>query len=198
MAVLGFLHTKARVTGSTTTEDERQHREQWSPPRRLSRSVKLVLLTLIGICLLSGLTHPDKAQQHSAVASPTQTISSPSPEPGRPVGTQAGGVEQHTQTLTPQAPALPTACGLLDINCDLNSAAQWLAQGIQSAIQPVTDAIDHDPSNFISQTPICVSGCPTNDSPYQSNGTISIFVNWAIGIVNVAVASLLLWEASTS
>jgi len=75
-----------------------------------------------------------------------------------------------------------------DITCLLSAAMQWATQQLLGSFQPLIDAIDHNPLNFISQTPLCVSACPTQNSPYQQNATIGTFVTWSIGVVDAAVA----------
>ena len=175
-------YTLANTTDVSAVQNKRPQR--WSLSPRWSRIINLIILSMIGICLVSSTTsHQDNISVigMSASSSTTQELATQ-------VGTQAGGVEQRTVA---QTQALPADCSMLDINCDLNSAAQWVAQGLQNALQPIIDAIDQDQSNFVSQTPICVYGCPTNDSPYQSNATILTFVDWSTGVVNVAVAAFI-------
>lgn len=100
---------------------------------------------------------------------------------------QEGAVNTSAHKTNTLMPSIPNIC--LDVNCMLNEAAKWVAQGILGAFQPVIDALVQNSLNFISQTPICVYACPTNDSLYQQNVTITTFVNWAVGVVNAAVAA---------
>jgi hypothetical protein len=65
---------------------------------------------------------------------------------------------------------------------------QWATQQILGSLQPLIDAIDHHPLNVISQTPLCVSACPTQNSPYPQSPVITTFVHWSIGVVDAAVA----------
>lgn len=178
-------YTQTEVADLSAVQNEMKHQQRGSSTR-WSRAVRLTILTLIGICLVGSIgSHHDETWRYSSgLSALSATPARVEQETQR--GTQAGGGEQRGVETLFQTPAV---CNLFDINCDLNSAAQWAAQGIQSAIQPIADAIDQDPGNFLSQTPICVYGCPTNDSPYQSNTTIMTFMNWSIGIVNIAVAT---------
>jgi hypothetical protein len=97
-------------------------------------------------------------------------------------------VELSSQKAMAQTPTIPAFCLPTDINCLLNGAMQWATQQILRVFQSLIDAIDRNPLNFISQTPICLSACPTQDSPYQQNATIGTFVNWSVGVVDAAVA----------
>ena len=132
--------TQANTAGVSAVKAE--VRQQWSLSPRWSRTVKLIILSIMGICFISSTTsHRDNISIAGMTAS-----SSTTQELGTQVGTQAGSIEQHTVA---QTQALPADCGMLDINCDLNSAAQWVAQGIRNALQPIIDAIDQDKGNFL-------------------------------------------------
>jgi len=97
-------------------------------------------------------------------------------------------VETPSQKTIAQAPTGAAFCLPTDITCLLNVAMQWATQQLLSVLQPLIDAVDHSPLNFISQTPICVSACPTQESPYPQNATIGTFVTWSVGVVDTAVA----------
>jgi hypothetical protein len=178
--ILFPAHSRQKKKGGASSAlDETQY------PRfqRSYRFVGLVLLTLIGIWLLSaGLT--TGTQMHSTTSTAVSTVSASESIKD----SQAGAVNtsvHKTNTLITNI-CLPT-----DVHCMLNDAAKWAAQGILGVFQPVIDALVQNSLNFISQTPICVYACPTSDSPYQQNSTIATFVNWAVGVVNVAVAAFI-------
>ena len=171
------------ASGDTRYRNREQHIE------RSYRFIGLIILTLIGIWLLGSIARPATGRQtHSATShAVTPSLSSISGSSSLK-GTQMGGVDTSDQKTQTQRSAIPAFCLPTDVNCLLNGAAQWAAQGILGVFQPVIDAIDQNSLNFITQTPLCVSACPTNDSPYQQNATIAVFVNWSVGVVDAAVA----------
>src|SRR5947207_11115487 len=148
---------------------------------RSHRLVGLVILTLIGIGLLGGVIG-------HAIPGPVFPLSPSFPGSHPFQGTQAGGVQTSSQQTIAQARTIPALCLPTDISCLLSAAMQWATQQVLGSFQPLIDAIDHNPLNFISQTPLCVSACPTQNSPYQQNATIGTFVTWSIGVVDAAVA----------
>ena len=158
------------IEGELTAKSPVTRKKISSPSARASRIVSLVILTLIGLWLFAGIGgHRDVVKSATA-----RTFTSAS----KPIGSQAGGVVARTE---------PSFCLPTDTTCLLNSVAQWVASGILGIFQPLIDAIDRNSLNFISQTPICVSACPTNDSPYQENATVATFVNWSVGVADLAV-----------
>ncbi len=70
----------------------------------------------------------------------------------------------------------------LDVTCWLQNAAQWVAQQITSALQPVINALLKSPLNIITQTP------PADT--YQ-NGTVLTWSNAFLAVVDLALASLI-------
>src|SRR5258708_30186166 len=70
----------------------------------------------------------------------------------------------------------------LDVTCWLQNAAQWVAQQITSALQPVINAILKGPLNIITQTP------PADT--YQ-NPTVSTWFSAFLTVVDLALASLI-------
>lgn len=70
----------------------------------------------------------------------------------------------------------------LDVTCWLQNAAQWVAQQITSALQPVINAILKSPLNIITQTP------PADT--YQ-NSTVSTWFSAFLTVVDLALASLI-------
>jgi hypothetical protein len=137
----------------------------------------LLLLSLVGLYLLTGVGSSKErgtdGPQTVAFVSHTTTFSASAFADG----TQSGGGEETTSTATTGRRAafcLPT-----DLNCLLNQAAQWVGQQVLAVLQPLINAIDHNPLNFLSQTPPAAT--------YQ-NATVMQFTNWAIGVVDAAVA----------
>jgi hypothetical protein len=161
------------------------YRQTDQPPSRL---IGLVILTLIGVWLLAAPPeHPMSRQMHIIVGQAVP-IRPSLPVLDGPQGTQAGGGEIPRQNMTAQAPTVPAFCLPTDITCLLDAAMQWATGRLLGIFQPLIDAIDQNPLNFISQTPMCVSACPTQNSPYPQNGTIGAFVTWSIGVADAAVA----------
>ncbi len=70
----------------------------------------------------------------------------------------------------------------LDVTCWLQNAAQWVAQQITSALQPVINAILKSPLNIITQTP------PADT--YQ-NPTVLTWFSAFLTVVDLALASLI-------
>src|SRR5205823_990150 len=70
----------------------------------------------------------------------------------------------------------------LDATCWLQNAAQWMAQQLMSALQPVIWAIMHNPLNILTQTP------PVDT--YQ-NPTVITWWNAFLAVVDLALASLI-------
>jgi len=158
------------------------------PTQQSSRLVGLVILTLIGVWLLDGISGQAMSMQAHPVPGQAFAIS-PSFPGSRPFeGTQAGGMEAPGQQTTAQARAIPAFCLPTDITCLLSIAMQWATQQLLGSFQPLIDAVDQSPLNVISQTPLCVSACPTQNSPYPQSPTITTFVHWSIGVVDAAVA----------
>ncbi len=70
----------------------------------------------------------------------------------------------------------------LDVTCWLQSAAQWVAQQVVSALQPVIDAIFNSPLNILTQTP------PADT--YQNPLVITWYTAF-LNVVDLALASLI-------
>ena len=136
---------------------EAQHapeRNQRSLPRRLPRRYQicvLFVLMLFGLHLLaagsgagSGENLPVQytASGHTAIVSRNGTPLQ--------VGLGAGAASDvSTNANVPAAVCLNP----LDATCWLQNAAQWMAQQLMGALQPVIGAIMHNPLNILTQTP---------------------------------------------
>jgi hypothetical protein len=70
----------------------------------------------------------------------------------------------------------------LDATCWLQNAAQWMAQQVMGALQPVIGAIMHNPLNILTQTP------PVDT--YQ-NPTVITWWQSFLAVVDLALASLI-------
>jgi hypothetical protein len=70
----------------------------------------------------------------------------------------------------------------LDANCWLQNAAQWMAQQVMGALQPVIAAIMHNPLNILTQTPAA--------DTYQ-NPTVITWWQSFLAVVDLALASLI-------
>ena len=133
-------------------------RDQRMSPRRFPRRYRicvLLVLTLFGLHLLAagsgaanGKTFPIQrvASVHTSVQ--TGLVAGPGafPAVGSGAGATSGGV---TNANVPAAVCLNP----LDATCWLQNAAQWMAQQLMGALQPVIGAIMHNPLNILTQTP---------------------------------------------
>jgi hypothetical protein len=162
-------------------------RDQRTHPRRLlrrSRLSVLLVLTLFGLYLLAPGSGAGKGD----------TLSHQQTSPGQP-SVQAGVIG---------GPDAPTALGLgagaassertganipaaqctnpFDVTCLMQNAAQWMAQQVMNALQPVIGAILKSPLNILTQTP------PADT--YQ-NATVITWSNGFLVVVDLALASLI-------
>jgi Virulence factor BrkB len=94
---------------------------------------------------------------------------------GLGAGATSGGM---TNASIPVA----TCLNPLDATCWLQNAAQWMAQQIMNALQPVIGAILHNPLNILTQTP------PADT--YQ-NPTVITWWQSFLAVVDLALASLI-------
>ena len=142
--------------------------------RRSYRLVFLTVLTLIGFFVLAGSgIRTAGMPTHALVPHAKISTSSPS-QPSQKATTLSGAGER-----IPQASTVPAFCAPFDVNCWLGQAAQWIAQNIFNVLQPLIDAINQSPLNFITQTPPA--------GTYQ-NAAVMLFTTWSISVVNAAVA----------
>ncbi len=133
-------------------------REQRTSPRRLPwryRILALIVLTLFGLHLLAAgsgvgtgntlstrLAAPGHASVHTSLVAGPGAL----PEVGMGAGAASGG---RTSANAPGAVCLNP----LDATCWLQNAAQWMAQQLMGALQPVIGAIMNNPLNILTQTP---------------------------------------------
>src|SRR5579863_3089814 len=143
----------------------------------------LILLAVFGFVLLAhgaGAGTPGTTQ--AALFSPTV------------VHSQTGGVQAHaadaaagmgagntsagnTRTTGPTA----TCWDPLDVTCWLQNAAQWIAQQIMNALQPVVTMLLQSPLNILTQTP---------PADTYSNATVITWWTSFLGVANLALACL--------
>src|SRR5260221_8742668 len=151
---------------------------------RRYRVCALLVLALFGLHLLAagsgaGKGGPLTAQQAATGHASIQTAQASELRTPLAVGMGAGASSSERMGTTAQAaPCLNP----LDVTCWLQNAAQWVAQQITSALQPVINAILKSPLNIITQTP------PADT--YQ-NGTVITWSNAFLAVVDLALASLL-------
>jgi hypothetical protein len=94
------------------------------------------------------------------------------------VGMGAGASSSEMMGATTQA----AFCNPLDVTCWLQNAAQWVAQQVTSALQPVINVLLKSPLNIITQTP------PADT--YQ-NPTVSTWCSAFLTVIDLALASLI-------
>jgi len=140
----------------------------------------LILLTLFGLHLLaagSGAIPGEHFSGQQTASGHTGIVS----RNGNPlqVGLGAGATPDGSANAT--APAA-VCLNPLDATCWLQNAAQWMAQQVMGALQPVIGAIMHNPLNILTQTP------PADT--YQ-NPTVIIWWNAFLAVVDLALASLI-------
>jgi hypothetical protein len=160
-----------------------QKRNRHASPRRLPwcyRVCMLILLTLFGLHLLAAGSGAGPGEHFSG----QQTASGHTGSVSRngnllQVGLGAGAAPDGIANAT--APAA-VCLNPLDATCWLQNAAQWMAQQVMGALQPVIGAIMHNPLNVLTQTP------PADT--YQ-NPTVNTWWNAFLAVVDLALASLI-------
>ena len=142
----------------------------------------LPILTLFGLHLLAAGSGVGKGVTLSAqLASPghASVQTSLAAKPGMtPASDGAGASSSERMGNRPGGVCLNP----LDVTCWLQNAAQWVAQQITSALQPVINAILKSPLNIITQTP------PADT--YQ-NPTVLTWCSAFLTVVDLALASLI-------
>ena len=152
-------------------------------PRRLPwcyRICILLVLTLFGLHLLatgSGAGQSEHFSGQQTAFGHTGIVS----RNGNPlqVGLGAGAAPDGIANAT--APAA-VCLNPLDATCWLQNAAQWMAQQVMGALQPVIGAIMHNPLNILTQT-------PPSDT-YQNPVVITWWQSF-LAVVDLALASLI-------
>jgi hypothetical protein len=151
---------------------QRQQNNSRSRPRY--RIETLFMLTLFGLFILTSNTGlQSKAPSMADAAVPVSVSRAPS---GRGMG--AGALSQANSKAMP---AEAICLNPLDASCWLQNAAQWIAQQIMNALQPVINAIFNGPINIVTLTP------PADT--YQ-NATVITWWQAFLGVVDLAVACL--------
>src|SRR6266536_2445977 len=158
-------------------------RDQRTTPRRLPwryRICALLVLTLFGLHLLaagssSGYGESLFVQRPTSVHTGLAAGPGAFPEIGSGAGAASGG---STNANTPAAVCINP----LDATCWLQNAAQWMAQQVMGALQPVIGAIMHNPLNILTQTP------PADT--YQ-NPTVNTWWQSFLEVVDLALVSLI-------
>jgi len=157
-----------------------------SPYRHLRRYrvCALLVLALFGLHLLAAGSGAGKGvtlsvQQDSPGHTTVQTNLAARPGMTPAVGMGAGASSSEKTSTNAQA---VICLNPLDVTCWLQNAAQWVAQQITSALQPVINAILKSPLNIITQTP------PADT--YQ-NPTVSAWCSAFLTVVDLALASLI-------
>ena len=144
------------------------------------RVCMLLILTLFGLHLLaagSGAGSGESLSVQRTASVQTGFVAGPSMH--RQVGLGAGATsDSMTNANMPVAVCLNP----LDATCWLQNAAQWMAQQVMGALQPVIGAIMNNPLNILTQTP------PADT--YQ-NPTVNIWWQSFLAVVDLALASLI-------
>jgi hypothetical protein len=161
--------------------------DQRTPPRRLlwrNRVCVLLVLALFGLSLLvsgPGAGKEATLSQQPASPGPASVQAGRAPQPGaRPTPGLGAGAASGEQTGAHTSAAL--CLNPLDVTCWLQNAAQWVAQQLMNALQPVIGAIMNSPLNILTQTP------PADT--YQ-NPTVITWSHGFLAVVDLALASLI-------
>src|SRR6266480_1670688 len=172
------------------TDEQARAEEQRTPKRTEKVSSKrfplclrislLPVLLLFGLHLLSvgsdagSSGYLSELQRASVQAGRVSEQSFPL-QLGLGAGATPGGVANVNAPVA-------TCLNPLDATCWLQNAAQWMAQQIMGALQPVIGAIMHNPLNILTQTP------PADT--YQ-NPTVITWWQSFLAVVDLALASLI-------
>ncbi len=147
---------------------------------------------LIGVSLLAlaggGATKGNRlaqtALQHNGPSPSAPELISHAPQP--PLSGAGGIRAEPTASQGPSAPC--SSPNPLDPTCWAQLAAkamaQWIAQAILSALQPLIESIDHNSLNILTQTPLLTQ---TTAGSSSLDATIVVLWNWAIGVVDAAL-----------
>ena len=166
--------------------------------QRLQRSCYrlLVLVALFGVCLLLGLLGHESGDgpyeqslpgihvlsaSTSVLPAHEQRSSTALPATGMGAGK---GASVPTDNVTPTTPTTPADICLnpLDTTCWLNNAAQWLAQHIMDALQPVVILLMKNPLSILFQTP---------PADTYSNATVILWWKSFLAVADLALGCLI-------
>jgi hypothetical protein len=148
-------------------------------PRRY-RICVLLILTLFGLHLLaagSGVGSGEHFTGQQTESGHTGLVSGR----GLPLQVGLGAGAAPGGMANANAPAA-VCLNPLDVTCWLQNAAQWMAQQLMGALQPVIGAIIHNPLNILTQTP------PADT--YQ-NPVVTTWWQSFLAVVDLALASLI-------
>src|SRR5260221_4994698 len=151
---------------------------------RRYRFCALLVLALFGLHLLAagsgaGKGDPLTAQQAAPSHAPIQTAQASEHRTPLAVGMGAGASSSERTGATAQA---AVCLNPLDVTCWLQNTAQWVAQQITSALQPVINSILKSPLNIITQTP---------PADTYRNPTVITWCSAFLTVVDLALASLI-------
>ena len=157
------------------------HHTQTSRSARRYRVPVMILLTLFGLYIVasSGTTIRSK-QLTSAPSAGSASITEHSASSSRS-GAGAGAIGTGSRASTDTATSADTCLNPLDVTCWLQNAAQWLAQQIMNALQPVINALLSSPLNILTQTP---------PADTYANPTVISWWQAFLAVVDLAVACL--------
>ena len=158
-------------------------RDQRTSPRRFPRHYRiciLLVLTLFGLHLLAAGSGAGSGEHFSGQKTASGHTGSVSRN-GTPLQVGLGAGATSGGMTNANAPAA-TCLNPLDATCWLQNAAQWMAQQVMGALQPVIGAIMHNPLNILTQTP------PADT--YQ-NPTVNTWWQSFLAVVDLALASLI-------
>src|SRR5258708_1803313 len=151
---------------------------------RSSRICGLLVLALFGLYLLATgagvgkgniLSRQQTSPGHITVQASLATGSDAVPAHGMGAGAASG---ERTGADPPSA----SCTNPFDVSCLMQNAAQWMAEQIMNALQPVIGAILKSPLNILTQTP------PADT--YQ-DATVITWSNGFLAVVDLALASLI-------
>ena len=140
----------------------------------------LLILTLFGLHLLAAGSGAGSGEhfsvQQTASGQTGQCFQERHFAPGRP------GSRSHRRWNSKRNAPAAVCLNPFDATCWLQNAAQWMAQQVMGALQPVIGAIMHNPLNILTQTP------PADT--YQ-NPTVITWWQSFLAVVDLALASLI-------
>jgi hypothetical protein len=156
-------------------------RDQPTSPRWFPRRYRicvLLVLTLFGMHLLAaGSDSGESLSVQSTASSQVGLVVGPD----LPLGVGLGAGAASDRMANANVPAA-VCLNPLDATCWLQNAAQWMAQQLMGALQPVIAAIMRNPLNILTQTP------PVDT--YQ-NPTVTTWWQSFLAVVDLALASLI-------
>jgi hypothetical protein len=175
----------AHIAGEGVLAEEQHttgHNRRTSPRRqhRCYRIFFLLVLVLFGLHLLSAGSSTGSGASLTGQQATSDQTGLVSGE-GYPVQIGLGAGATSSGMTIANAP-MATCLNPLDATCWLQNAAQWMAQQVMGALQPLIGAIMRNPLNILTQTP------PTDT--YQ-NPTVITWWQSFLAVVDLALASLI-------